>query len=149
MTDLTSVEIPKPKDWPAFERHCRLLFEYSLGDPGVQNNGRTGQPQHGVNIFGKRGGSSGRQVGVQCKGKDSGYGGAVTEAELKAEVEKTKGFGPAISEFILVTTAPTDAKIQKSARLLEQQVRSEGRDLSIQAGDGSAFNKKSIASQKR
>lgn len=132
MTDLTSVEIPKPKDWQAFERHCRLLFEHSLADPGAQNNGRTGQPQHGVDIFGKRGGGNGPQVGVQCKGKDGGYGGEVTEVELKAEVEKSKKFEPALIEFILVTTAPDDGKIQKAARLLEQHVRSKGRDLSIQ-----------------
>jgi tetratricopeptide (TPR) repeat protein len=132
MTDLTSVEIPKPKDWQAFERHCRLLFERSLNDPAVQNNGRSGQRQHGVDIFGHRGSGTGRLVGIQCKGKDSDYGHEVSEAELKAEIEKTKKFKPALQEFILVTTAPDDAKIQQAARLLEEKVRAEGRDLSIQ-----------------
>jgi Restriction endonuclease len=132
MTDFTSVEIPKPKDWQAFERHCRLLFERSLSDPAVQNNGRPGQRQHGVDVFGRRDGGSGPQVGVQCKGKDSDYGGEVTETELKREVERTKKFEPPLDEFILVTTAPDDAKIQRSARLLEEAQRTEGRNLSIQ-----------------
>src|SRR5258708_4304980 len=120
-----------PKDWQAFERHARLLFELSLGDAGTQNNGRVGQPQHGGDIFGKRGGGNGPQVGVQCKGKDADYGGMVTDAELRREVEKTKGFKPPIREFILITTAPDDGAIQQAARLLEQEVRAQGRDLSI------------------
>lgn len=111
MTDLTSVEIPKPKDWQALERHCRLLFEHSLHNSAVQNNGRPGQRQYGVDIFGKRGGGNGPQVGVQCKGKSGDYGGAVTEKELAAEVEKIKKFRPELEEFIVVTTAPDDAKI--------------------------------------
>jgi tetratricopeptide (TPR) repeat protein len=130
MTDFTSVSIPQPKDWPAFERHSRVLFEYSLGDPHTQNNGRPGQRQHGVDIFGRRGGN-GALVGVQCKGKDADYGGAVTEAELKQEVEKTKKFKPVLDEFILITTAPDDAILQEAARRLEEELRTAGRQLKI------------------
>jgi hypothetical protein len=131
MADFTSTSIPPPKDWQAFERKARLLFELSLGDPATQNNGRSGQPQHGVDIFGKRGGPVGHYVGVQCKGKDIDYGKPVTERELRDEVETSKGFVPDIREFILITTAPDDAKIQQSARLLEAEVRANGRDLSV------------------
>ena len=130
MTDFTSVSIPPPKDWQAFERHSRLLFELSLGDSHTQNNGRTGQPQHGVDIFGRRGGD-GNLVGIQCKGKDADYGGAVTNAELRREVKKSEKFRPPISEFILITTAPDDANIQQSARMLEQEVQENGHNLKI------------------
>jgi hypothetical protein len=51
MADFTSVSLSAPKDWQAFERHARLLFESILGDPHTQNNGRSGQAQHGVDIF--------------------------------------------------------------------------------------------------
>lgn len=131
MNDFAATSISPPKDWQAFERKSRLLFELSLGDPHTQNNGRTGQPQHGVDIFGRRGGAAGHYVGVQCKGKDTAYGRAVTERELRNEVKKSAGFVPAIREFILITTAPDDAKIQETARILEGEVRSSGRDLSI------------------
>jgi len=131
MTDFTSVSIRPPKDWQAFERHSRLLYEYSLGDPGTQNNGRSGQRQHGVDIFGRRGGGNGPLVGIQCKGKDRDYGGVVTEDELRREVKKTQKFKPSLKEFILITTAPNDAVIQEKARLLETEVRAAGRDLSI------------------
>jgi tetratricopeptide (TPR) repeat protein len=130
MTDFTNVSLPQPKNWQDFERLSRLLFEYVLGDPATQNNGRIGQPQAGVDIFGRRGGD-GPQVGVQCKGKDVDYGGVVTEAELRHEVKNSEKFRPALSEFILITTAPADAKIQEAARLLQIELESAGRKLSI------------------
>jgi tetratricopeptide (TPR) repeat protein len=130
MTDFTSVSIPPPKDWQAFERHSRVLFEYSLADPQTQNNGRPGQRQHGVDIYGRRGGN-GVLVGVQCKGKDNDYGGTVSDAELLREVKNTEQFVPPLDEFILITTAPDDASIQEAARLLEQEVQRAGRQLKI------------------
>jgi tetratricopeptide (TPR) repeat protein len=50
---------------------------------------------------------------------------------LETEVEASAQFAPPIHEFILVTTAPDDATIQREARLLEERVRAAGRDLSI------------------
>ena len=132
MTDFTSVAIPKPKDWQALERHCRRLFELSFSDPAVQNNGRAGQPQHGVDIFGRRDGGMGRLVGIQCKGKDADYGGEVSKTELHGEVKKTQDFVPPIEEFILLTTAPNDQKIQQFARELELELKRRGRALVIQ-----------------
>jgi hypothetical protein len=82
MPTFSSVSLPKPKDWQAFERDARLLFEHSLNDPHTQNNGRAGQPQHGVDIFGRRNGLGG-YVGVQCKGEDADYGSTVTETEWR------------------------------------------------------------------
>jgi tetratricopeptide (TPR) repeat protein len=131
MTDFSSVSIPPPSNWQDFERNTRLMFEYSLRDPHTQNNGRQGQAQHGVDVFGRRGGGNGPLVGVQCKGKDADYGEAVTEAELYGEVRKSESFKPPLREFILATTAPDDAKIQETARLLELEVRGAGRDLAI------------------
>jgi tetratricopeptide (TPR) repeat protein len=46
-------------------------------------------------------------------------------------VKKSERFQPPLTEFILVTTAPDDAKIQKAARLLELEVRAAGRALTI------------------
>src|SRR5687767_14557813 len=131
MPDFSSSSFPPPKDWQALERAMRLLFQYALNDPATQTNGRSGQRQHGVDVFGQRGGGAGPLVGVQCKGKDADFGGAVDADELEAEVKKTEKFKPPLREFILVTTAPDDAVIQQHARLLEERVRREGRDLSI------------------
>ena len=52
MVDFSSTSIPKPENWQDFERQCHVLFQCIWGDPHAQLNGRRGQPQHGVDIFG-------------------------------------------------------------------------------------------------
>jgi len=131
MTDHSSASIPQPKNWQDFERNARVLFECILNDIHVQNNGRVGQPQHGVDIFGRRNGEGTKWVGVQCKGKDADYGGQVTEKEMRSEVEKSRQFTPAISDFILITTAPVDAAIQAAARTITEEREQEGNPLSV------------------
>lgn len=123
--NLAAVQIPPPKDWQAFERLCADLWRKEWNDPNAQMNGRGGQQQNGVDVFGQHN-STGPYHGVQCKGKDGAYGGAVTEKELRDEVDKAKGFEPKISSFVLATTAPNDAKIQKVARDITVENEKEG-----------------------
>jgi len=115
--DLTNIQIPIPKNWQDFEHLCADLWQEIWNDPDTQMNGRTGQPQHGVDVFGRTNGTGSYQ-GVQCKGKNGAYGQAVTKKELKDEVEKAKEFEPPIEHFILATTAPNDVAIQEVAREL-------------------------------
>lgn len=115
---LSNRSLPKPKNWQDFETATRILFSQILNDPNTQQNGRQGQPQKGVDIYGHRNPTT--LVGVQCKQK---IDGAVTENELYEEVEKAKQFSPLLSEFILVTTAPRDQKIQTVARKLTEELR--------------------------
>ncbi|MCX5822581.1 MAG: hypothetical protein NTY86_03520 [Deltaproteobacteria bacterium] len=132
MVDFSSVSIPKPKNWQDFERCCRDLFECILGDPNTTLNGRPGQRQNGVDIYGRRGGVGIHYVGIQCKGKDSNYGAKVTEKELREEVKKSRNFIPPLSEFILVTTAPDDVKIQEVARQITFENYTSGSLLEVQ-----------------
>ena len=122
--------IPKPKNWQDFERASKVLFECVLGDPHTQQNGRSGQVQYGVDIYGQRL-NSGDWVGIQCKGKDSAYGMHVTERELRAEVAKARKFKPKLSEFFLITTGPHDAVIQEAARQITDEERRRRRKLRI------------------
>jgi tetratricopeptide (TPR) repeat protein len=125
MTDLTAFQFSPPKDWQAFERLCRSLWAELWSDQNTQLHGRTGQPQHGVDVFGKRPSSS-RYCGVQCKGKDGRYGHAVTEAELREEADNARSFSPPLEEWILATTAPTDAALQRVARELSVENEAKG-----------------------
>jgi len=119
MPTLSSMQFPPPKNWQDFEDICCDLWREIWKDSNTQKNGRVGQPQHGVDIFG-RPNSGDKYSGVQCKGKDSFLEKCVTESELKAEVKKAEKFNPAISEFILATTGPRDKKIQEVARIITQ-----------------------------
>ncbi len=125
MFDFSNTQIPPPKNWQDFETLCADLWEKIWNDPQTQKNCRSGQAQHGVDIFGRKEGH-GDWHGIQCKGKDALYGKAVTKKELIEEVEKGKKFSPKIKTFILATTAQTDGVIQKEARKLTEKNEKEG-----------------------
>jgi len=110
-----STSTPKPKNWQDFERQIETLAQCWLRDPNAQGNARQGQPQNGVDVYGRR--EKAGWVGLQCKQK---FEKAVTETELRDEVKKAAGFEPKLAEFILVTTAPRDGEIQKVARQLTE-----------------------------
>jgi hypothetical protein len=118
MSSLLNIRLPRPKDWQDFERKARELFARVLADPNTRMHGRSGQPQNGVDIWGYRNQDLTKLIGIQCKLSNDEIGAA----ELTTELEKAKGFVPAISEFFLVTTAPRDAKIQQVARELTQSL---------------------------
>ncbi|MEY8213147.1 MAG: hypothetical protein RPR97_01550, partial [Colwellia sp.] len=115
MSNFHTLQISAPKDWQRFEELCSDLWEEIFDSPNAELNGRGGQAQNGIDVFGLKGATT-KWFGIQCKGKDGRYGHQVTEAELKAEVEKAKTFEPALSHFILATTAENDANIQAIAR---------------------------------
>src|ERR1700676_2598167 len=56
-----------PNDPTAFESLCLELWRDIWNDPNAQKNGRSGQPQAGVDVFGQH---DGKWAGVQCKQKD-------------------------------------------------------------------------------
>lgn len=108
-------QIPPPSTWQEFEIICRDLWEKIWNYSNTKRNGRQGQPQNGVDIYG-RPNNGNKWVGIQCKGKDNYSEKILTKEELENEVEKAKSFEPPISEFIFTTTGPKDQKIEKLAR---------------------------------
>jgi tetratricopeptide (TPR) repeat protein len=124
MPSIESLRVPPPSNWQDFEHLCWLLWHDELGDRSTQKNGRQGQEQHGVDVFGQR--RPGYWVGIQCKGKDDYRKQRVTEDELRTEVSNARRFSPAISEFILATTGPRDAKLQVVARTLTEEHQKTG-----------------------
>ena len=123
---LSNRSLPKPENWQDFEHHAWLLFRAELQDHATEKNGRQGQAQHGVDVYGRR--NRTHWVGVQCKQK---MDEAVTETELRDEVEKAKLFSPKIKEYILVTTARRDAAIQKAAREITDELAGTDHGFSV------------------
>lgn len=119
-------QIAPPKEWGTFEDLCHALFKRVWQDPLAQKNGRRGQAQHGVDVFGSPNGDRSSYRGVQCKGKDGNYGSKVKWSEVVAEIAKAEKFSPKLGEWIFATTASADATLQKAARELSIKRRAEG-----------------------
>jgi tetratricopeptide (TPR) repeat protein len=143
MIGISNSQIPPPENWQDFETLCWDLWKSIWGDPETQKNGRQGQPQHGVDIYGRPDEGT-NWAGIQCKGKDNYSNRTITKTELEEEVEKAKTFAPRLSKFIVATTGQRDQKIQTLAREITEKHREEGlfsvrvsfwddiRDLSIE-----------------
>ena len=130
MSLLSATQIPKPGDPQAFERACVVLWRCLLNDPNVQRNGRSGQRQAGVDLVGVRNKDPRHLVGVQCKLK--GAGQKLTEREVRDEFREASTFRPALREFVIATTAPDDAGMQRLARELTVEAHDDGWNVSVQ-----------------
>lgn len=121
-----SKQIAPPKEWGTFEDLCHALFKQVWQDPLAQKNGRRGQAQYGVDVFGTSHGDQRSFWAVQCKGKESNYGSKAQWSEILLEITKAEKFSPKLDKWIFATTAPTDAALQKAARELTVERKAEG-----------------------
>ncbi len=104
---------------------CRSLFAEVWGDPLTQKNGRGGEAQHGVDVWGRL--PDGGWVGVQCKGKDNRvYKKSITPTELRGEVLKALTFDPPLKQWIIVTSGPKRGKVEALARCITGEHRARG-----------------------
>jgi hypothetical protein len=111
-------QLPKPEYWQDFEDLCKNLWGQLWDIPlKIKKNGRIGQSQDGVDIYGVPKGEI-DFWGIQCKGKDSYTNAQLTEKEIDVEVGRAKKFKPKLAVFIIATTSNKDAKIEEYIRLL-------------------------------
>jgi cellulose synthase operon protein C len=120
-------EIPKPKDWQAFQRNCTLLFQAELSDPNAQEYGRSGQKQGGIDILGRRNGSPDHYVGVQCRHIEK----PLKKADILKECRAALALKAELKEIIFATTAPDDTVATDAALAVERELRSEGYKLGV------------------
>lgn len=125
--DFIDKQILPPKSWEKFEDLTRALFAAVWRSPLAQKNGRSGQKQHGVDVYGTPQATPDINFGVQCKGKNEGYGAKATILEFDAELAKAEKFKPPLGHWTFATTAPNDARLQEHARLVSEQRVKEGK----------------------
>ncbi|HVF61237.1 MAG TPA: hypothetical protein VNJ70_15625 [Thermoanaerobaculia bacterium] len=118
-------DIPPPAGWDDFEDLCRDLWAVLWEDPDTRKHGRRGQPQAGVDIYGRP--QRGAQwSGVQCKLKSQIAGTRLTRAEILREVKKARTFKPALVGFTLATTAVRDVAVEAIVRKLAAEQLARG-----------------------
>jgi hypothetical protein len=101
------IYLPPPHNWQDFQGLVKDIAAVRYDSKTVQEYGRPGQKQFGVDIFAMdRDGST--RIGIQCKEtKDP-----LTEKEIRAEADKARAFPNGLDVFILVTTDSADARLQ-------------------------------------
>ena len=129
MSMLAATQIPKPADEQAFERASVILWRGLLNDPSVQRNGRRGQRQNGVDLFGIRDGNADLHVGIQCKLKSEGH--YLSEDEVRSEVTKALTFKPALMEYYVITTSHDDVAMQELAREITRELAKTGKVMRV------------------
>ena len=115
MPSPTTTDLPIPNSWDEFEDICSDLLKCCIWrDPYVVRHGRSGQRQHGVDIYGKPvhlKGLGSETAGAQCKRTE-----ALTEAEIDNELKQAIGFSPPLEEYLILTTLKRDVKLQEHIR---------------------------------
>ena len=122
VTDISSVEIPKPLNWQDFQRCCVPLFRNIIGDLQLQEWGREGQDQQGIDLFGFRDRDPKQPAGIQCKRINE----PITEETIRADVAKARKLRPDLTELTFATTSERDAKIQAVAAQITQELHAGG-----------------------
>ena len=110
------LQLRKPENWQDFESLCKKLWGEIWECPStIKKHGRTGQNQHGVDIYAMPKGEV-NYFGIQCKGKDDYSNSQLTFTEIDNEISKALTFTPALKSFFFATTANKDAKIEEYIR---------------------------------
>lgn len=113
MSSFKGKRLPVISNSAEFEKFALDLWGAQLPGSKSTLNGRNGQTQNGVDVVVR---SGDRLIGLQCKAV-----GKLDQIALEAEVDRAKWFTPSISELVIVTTAPHDAKLVSYTEALTKQ----------------------------
>ena len=117
MPTIASSVVPSPKSWDEFEDIALASAKLRWNSDDFFRNGRQGQKQDGVDIWGHD--DDDNHIGVQCKNTIDG----VSLATVKTEIANAESFEPALDKLYIATTAKRDATLQKEVRKLSADRR--------------------------
>ena len=112
---IRSYEIHPPKNEEEFEDMCCSLFSFHF-NAEFERNGRKGQKQNGVDVYGK---VDGAWYGIQCKKRK--HGNNLSIREIDGEIKQAKDFKPPLKKLIIATTSSRDEKTQEYIRKINDK----------------------------
>jgi hypothetical protein len=115
MPTISSSVVPPPKSWDEFEDITLAAAKLRWNSTDFQRNGRSGQKQDGVDVFGHD--DDDRHIGVQCKNTVDG----ITLATVEKEIVLAESFEPLLDRLYIATTAKRDAPLQQNVRKLSAE----------------------------
>ncbi len=102
---IAPTKLRAPENWQDFEKLCKKLWGEIWECPDtIKRNGRNGQKQNGIDVYGQPKGEM-DYYGIQCKVKDEYTNSQLTNKEIDEEILKALNFKPQIKRFIFATTA--------------------------------------------
>lgn len=119
-------QIKPPENWQDFEALCKKLWGeiWNCSDT-IKRNGRNGQKQCGVDIYGIPKNEL-DYYGIQCKGKDRYTNAQLTKNEIDSEISKAMSFKPTLKGFYFASTAAKDVYIEEYIRIKDIDSRING-----------------------
>ena len=121
MPTVQSMELPVPKNWQDFETMVCDAQAQRWKSTTLQKNGRLGQAQNGVDIYGPD--DIGRPVGIQCKR----YKPPLKITHVTDEIGKAEEFEGQLNTLFIATTADYDAELQQKVRLISENRAAQGK----------------------
>jgi hypothetical protein len=121
------VDIMPPAYWQDFERLTLDFAKHKWQDDYAERNGRQGQEQAGVDVYGYNHKQK-EHTGIQCKkrtwktkpGADA-PSNTLSAGEIDEEIRLAKGFAPKLERFIISTTGPRDSELQEYVRKINER----------------------------
>lgn len=115
MPTIASSNIPPPKSWDEFEDITLGAAKLRWNSSDFYRNGRSGQKQDGVDIWGHD--DDHRHIGVQCKNTVD----SISLTTIKKEIANAENFEPMLDRLYVATTAKRDAVLQRAVRDISSQ----------------------------
>lgn len=111
---------PAPKSEDEWEEIVLDAMRLRWGDPDARRNGRRGQRQNGVDIYGRYT-IKNENVGAQAKNSET-----ITESVIENEILKAEAFLPSLDRYYLVLSGPRDSGLEEQVRLLSESRITKG-----------------------
>lgn len=118
MVNISKLQITALSNWQNFQSLCCELWKKLWNDTYAQKNGRSGQKQKSVNIWGNPNQKDLYQ-GIQCKKID--INSVISENDVREEVENAKEFYPQLELLIIDNTGKKDTHIEKLSREITEE----------------------------
>ncbi len=113
-----------------FESMIRDICAFEWQDPYTEKNGRSGQKQFGVDIYGRPIGADGKYRAAQCKLRTTDK--QLSQQEIEVEVKEARKFPHDLDTLIIVTDLPRDTHTQITVNQISQaEIRLNGRRVVI------------------
>ena len=109
MPTIANANIPTPKSWDEFEDIVLSATKLRWKSTDFFRNGRQGQRQDGVDVFGNS--AEGMMIGVQCKNTIH----RLSEDVVCSEIKKAESFEPTL--IAVCKKVRTGSKIEKKLKV--------------------------------